>query len=236
MSNRNSSSVREFYDDKWASGRGGGDQYRRLEADRYALEQLEPLNGMLVLDVGAGAGTHAAALAVSGAKVIAADISHASLQRVGIECPAAFRVRCDADRLPFKRKVFDRAAYFSVVMFLRPARCFSEAGRILKPGGRVVVVEPLSSNPVIRGYRMIRRQYQGLARWLSAAELRKSVREHLRIIRWREFYPLPAAPFLPPGSLRKAVYRVESLFLWVPFARRLAWVAVVLAEKNRAEE
>jgi SAM-dependent methyltransferase len=53
-------------------------------------------------------------------------------------------VVCDAHRLPFEEASFDNIVMFDVLHhFDRPRRFFSEAARVLRPGGRVVMMEPM---------------------------------------------------------------------------------------------
>ncbi len=50
---------------------------------------------------------------------------------------------CDAQRLPFAPERFDNIVMFDVLHHLeRPVRFFEEASRLLRPGGRVVMLEP----------------------------------------------------------------------------------------------
>ncbi len=50
---------------------------------------------------------------------------------------------CDAHRLPFLSASFDNVVMFDVLHHLeRPIRFFEEASRVLRPGGRVIVLEP----------------------------------------------------------------------------------------------
>ena len=50
---------------------------------------------------------------------------------------------CDAHRLPFGGDTFDNIVLFDVLHHLeRPARFFDEAARVLRDGGRIVMLEP----------------------------------------------------------------------------------------------
>lgn len=50
---------------------------------------------------------------------------------------------CDAHHLPFADRVFSNVVLFDVLHHLaRPALFFTEAERVLRPGGRIVMVEP----------------------------------------------------------------------------------------------
>jgi SAM-dependent methyltransferase len=52
-------------------------------------------------------------------------------------------VLCDAQRLPFADASFDNIVMMDVLHHLeRPVRFFEEAGRVLRSGGRVVMLEP----------------------------------------------------------------------------------------------
>ena len=60
-----------------------------------------------------------------------------------IQVAAWLDVACDAHRLPFGPAIFSNVVLFDVLHHLaRPRRFFEEALRVLRPGGRVVMVEP----------------------------------------------------------------------------------------------
>lgn len=108
---------------------------------------LEALGGSAdVLEVGAGPGflsVHARQRA-RGGTWLAADL-----------VPARWNdLAADATRLPFRDGSFDAIAAVDLVHHLsHPAAFFAEARRVLRPGGRVVAVEPwvtLLSFPVYR--------------------------------------------------------------------------------------
>ena len=81
------------------------------------------------LEIGGGIGN----LHIRGGRVIKSDIQHS----VGVDVVA------DAQNLPFENKVFSNIVLFDVLHHLQcPLLFFAEAQRVLKPGGRVIMVEP----------------------------------------------------------------------------------------------
>ena len=81
------------------------------------------------LEIGGGIGN----LHILGGQVIKSDIQYC----VGIDVVA------DAQQLPFNSKVFSNIVMFDVLHHLQcPLLFFAEAQRVLKPGGRVIMMEP----------------------------------------------------------------------------------------------
>ena len=119
----------------------------------YDTFDLQP--GMLVLDMGCGAGRHAFESYRKGARVIALDYSYEELTGVRDlfwamgdtgEAPAdteAQAVRGDALRLPFADDTFDRIVASEVMEHLNDdAGAMAELTRVLKPGGIIAVTVP----------------------------------------------------------------------------------------------
>jgi SAM-dependent methyltransferase len=120
------------------------EEHRRLWAAKPALREvygvwfdalLASLAGAThVLEIGSGPGFLSVhARAAGGRRWLAADV-----------VPTAWNdLAADATRLPFRSAAFDAIAAVDVLHHLgRPAEFFREASRVLRPGGRVVVVEP----------------------------------------------------------------------------------------------
>ncbi|GAB3396790.1 demethylmenaquinone methyltransferase [Humibacter soli] len=106
---------------------------------------VDPRRGQLILDVAAGTGTSSAALASSGARVVAADFSPGMIavgrQRQAGNPNVEF-VQADATQLPFEDDSFDAVTIsFGLRNIVDPSAALAEFFRVTKPGGRLVVCE-----------------------------------------------------------------------------------------------
>jgi malonyl-CoA O-methyltransferase len=106
-------------------------------------EALGDVAGLAVLDLGCGTGRHTLWMANAGASVTAIDFSEGMMERARAK-PGAEKVRFLVhdlhQRLPFADRSFDRVVSGLVLEHLHDmASFFSEAHRVLKPGGRAVV-------------------------------------------------------------------------------------------------
>ena len=121
--------------------------HRAWKAFTVAIAAIRP--GEKVLDVASGSGDLARAFAQrSGAagEVWLTDINHAMLARgrdrmldAGQALPLA---QCDAEKLPFAADYFDCISVaFGLRNMTHKAAALSEMRRVLKPGGRLLVLE-----------------------------------------------------------------------------------------------
>ncbi len=121
---------------------------------------VAPRRGQRILDLAAGTGTSSAALARSGAHVVAADFSEGMLE-VGRKRhagnPNLEFVHADAQKLPFADGEFDAVTMsFGLRNVEDPKRALAELFRVTKPGGRIVICE-FSTPPnglLRRGYSL----------------------------------------------------------------------------------
>jgi ubiquinone/menaquinone biosynthesis C-methylase UbiE len=104
-----------------------------------------------VLDVACGPGILTAAVAKAARDVMAFDLTPQMLKKAAQRCNEAGLTNVSfregtANELPFADAVFDAVATrLSVHHFERPAQVMSEIFRVLRPGGRFVVADVISS-------------------------------------------------------------------------------------------
>jgi len=115
----------------------------------FAIDVARPRAGERILDVAAGSGDLAKALsrrAGPGGEVWMADLNARMLSHgrdraldAGLSLPA---VQCDAERLPFPGGHFDCVTVaFGLRNMTRKEAALAEMARVLRPGGRLVVLE-----------------------------------------------------------------------------------------------
>jgi demethylmenaquinone methyltransferase / 2-methoxy-6-polyprenyl-1,4-benzoquinol methylase len=115
----------------------------------FAVSVARPRPGERVLDVATGSGDLAVALnrkVLPDGEVWITDINRRMLERgrdrlldEGVAAPA---VQCDAERLPFPSGYFDCVTVgFGLRNMTRKDAALAEMARVLKPGGRLVVLE-----------------------------------------------------------------------------------------------
>jgi SAM-dependent methyltransferase len=116
----------------------------------FLRDTLRPQPGERVLDVGCGAAPVALVLgqAQTGcATLVAIDVRHARVRHAGAVARqhgiAATFSTAEASHLPFAAASFDAGFAVAVLQHVeRPDAAVRELSRVMRPGGRVVVVEP----------------------------------------------------------------------------------------------
>ncbi len=171
--------MRQRYDDfaDWYDAyatQGVGLPFARA-ADRLLARLLGPGHGRLCLDLGCGGGAHAPALTSLDWQLVGVDISLAQIdiaRRKGLAAVVA-----SAERLPLGDQSVDAATMIMAttdVDDLPPV--FAEAHRVLRPGGRLVIV---GAHPCFGGV-FVERDSQG------ACTVHPGYRRHQRV----EHHPL----------------------------------------------
>ena len=130
--------------------------HRAWKAYTVAVANVQP--GMQVLDIAGGTGDLARAFAKAAGptgRVVLTDINEAMLRvgrdrllDEGVVLPTA---ACDAEHLPFADSSFDLVSVaFGLRNMTHKDRALAEMGRVLKPGGRLLVLEFSKPSPALQ--------------------------------------------------------------------------------------
>jgi len=122
------------------------DLFRQRQHLALTEMPVDDLAGKSVLEIGSGAGAHSALFQRRGARVAAVDITPErvvgtgrKLTLLGADAGRAFRA--DAENLPFRDGVFDIVYSNGVLHHSEDTdACIAEVHRVLKPGGRAVIM------------------------------------------------------------------------------------------------
>jgi SAM-dependent methyltransferase len=152
------------------------------------------------------------------------------------------------EQLDFGDSAFDGILCMSAFHHMDLDRAASEFARVLRPGGRLVLVEPLASNPPAWIYRRVGKIFSREATSeetpLHVRDL-KFLRKHFRKVEWRGMYMMCLVPFGLDRMWNKSnplVHRVtQKIFDWlspldsallrIPGLRRMAWKIAIIAER-----
>jgi demethylmenaquinone methyltransferase/2-methoxy-6-polyprenyl-1,4-benzoquinol methylase len=107
-----------------------------------------------VLDVACGTGDMVVELQKHGCNVTGVDLSKEMMAIARQKAPAATYMLADAERLPFPDGAFDAVTCaFGVRNFVHLEQGLKEMLRVLKPGGRMVILELATpDNPLLRPF------------------------------------------------------------------------------------
>jgi SAM-dependent methyltransferase len=176
-----------------------------------------------VLEVGCGEGANLRNLAarMGGAQVFAVDFS---LPKAVFAARGGWQAACaDATRLPFRSDAFDAVLVRDVLHHVQDRqRVLDEARRVLKPGGRLTVIEPNSGNPVIASMAWLIPAERGMLASSAQRALEEARAAGLTDLRIEEHQAFP-------------ISRVLLHYRWgAPSLARFALVRVCLRGLERA--
>ena len=137
-----------------------------LKYEEMHVECIE--SNDVVLEIGAGTGIHTHSLLKTGALVVATDISPNSLQIIKKKYKEYSKNLntevADMEFLPFENETFDVVCSAGSLSYGDNQVVMQEIYRVLKPGGKVIIVDSLHENPIyvinrwigyFRGYRSL---------------------------------------------------------------------------------
>ncbi len=156
---------------------GGGVGLRRavLGLEWLRDRALGGITGMSLLELGSGYGQELIEFTLKGARAVGVDFAYNRLAQVpyrakkaGIEVAA---VTGDCHALPFLDHTFDVIYGNAILAHLDPKRALAEVRRVLKPDGRLVLIEPLDRHPILQTYRRLLKARKGIVTYPTYDEL-----------------------------------------------------------------
>jgi len=213
-------------------------------ASPYPLEHvfhlLGNVQGLRVLDIGCGSGVNTLLVAFRGARAFGVDISEA-LVNLGVERfrlnppprPPKFIVG-SAHSLPVRDESLDVVIGIAVLHHLDLDRAIQELHRILKPGGRAILQEPVRDSWLMklarRAFPNTSEEVSPFERPLTSAEIQASGRRFARMT--MRYFCLPHVRLgerlrLSEGTMKR-LYALDSWMLrrWRRL-ERLASIGVI---------
>jgi len=134
----------------------------RLRFDETLLGYFKNLTGLNVLDYGCGRGDLSIYILSQGGNISGIDISSVYIEDAGKRCQYAGYDRnkyqfsvMDAHAMQFSENDFDLVVGLGILHHLDVETALNEIYRVLKPGGRLLLQEPLADNPLLKLFRKL---------------------------------------------------------------------------------
>jgi ubiquinone/menaquinone biosynthesis C-methylase UbiE len=242
---------------------GEYERRRATEGSRYfesywneeILRAITPYGKESVIDCCCGDGILLPVLLERFARVAGIDISDdmLAMARRRVKSERCTIVQGDIEALPFADAGFDVAVFRGSFHHLaKPRESLREVGRVLRPGGGVVLFEPNGDPFLMRWFRKL---YYALSPRFSSTHRSYRRRELFDLIRDAGLQPVtaytiffmaypfaglldhfPVFRFIPfHARLTKFLIRVDRVLTHVPLIRRWGLCLVVIAEKPQGD-
>lgn len=138
-------------------------QYPSIKSINSIIDRnLKTVNGKEVLDYGCGRGRLSLDLLSRGANVCGIDISPVyisdatqAVEQKGYPENQYSFLEMDAHRLKFGDNTFDMVIGNGILHHLNIVVALNEIHRVLKTGCRMIMIEPLADNPLLRLFRLL---------------------------------------------------------------------------------
>ena len=194
-----------------------------------------------VLDYGCGVGP--SIIKVSNykpKKITGIDISEISIKKAKDrtrDLGSMVELKVDnCEKTSFENNRFDLVYGHGILHHLEFSKCLDEILRILKPGGSLLFVEPLGTNPIINLYRKLTPKSRSIDEHPFTGkdlELLKSKYKDVEI-KYYGFLTLVFFPFYfnPNKSIIFKIFKnIDQILFKIKFFRYFAWSVLISAKK-----
>lgn len=223
------------------------------QAVKFALKNLETVEDQTILDLGCGTGFMSVFLALHEANIIGLDLDPKALKlaqdlaaNCGRQDSCSFLLG-SGEAISLGTETVDIVFSRSTLQYMERSLVLSECLRILKPGGTLILLQNLPSNPFLILFRLVRRwrsrdgdaraYVESIKGYVTLPEL-QLLQSAFSDFKW-EFYHLfdvPVAELRRHFKKSRLLLAIEGIlnridtlmFNRIPFLRRLAWYVTVV--------
>ena len=216
-------------------------------AFEYMFEHMGELRDKRILELGAGTGGTTVMLAAHGANVTGIDLLPFRLVEAEERARKHFVkdsvqfAQMDATQLAFEDNTFDFIISKSVLIFMDHERAARECYRVLKPGGKAILIETMRNHPAAWLYRKLFLKYSANVHYFSIADVVR-IGKHFDAFQHREFHLLAVGalfwkhvvPVLPIYQLKlKSLQAIDTgLLKLCPPLNRFCWITAMICDKT----
>jgi SAM-dependent methyltransferase len=217
--------------------------FARIRGD-YLDRLRETAPGKRLLECGCGADSHTFEVAGPGMELTGIDLSEEAVRKSREKAASMGLTHCrfqvmDAEKMDFGPDSFDLLFGVGIIHHLDLPVFFSEAARVLRPGGRILFMEPLGYNPVINLFRKLTPRYRTPDEHpLLRGDLKLLDRYFGQVsVAYYYFFALLAVPFRSTRLFSPLLKLLDGLdrfcFRCIPGFRYLAWYVLIDAARPR---
>lgn len=209
------------------------------EARYHAFSLFHALNKKNILEIGIGSGYETKIFLKKKAKVTAIDLSSKALEMANQKYKKKYKtkflaVKGDIHKLNFENNSFDHIYGNSILMFVNHKKVLKECYRVLKPKGKIIIVDSLNKNIIAKIYRKIRAPWRKSIKpkYFNLNEIKDLSK--LFQIEYKVFYffSIFLISLDHNNLLFKIVYKIDNfIFKKLKFLHKYFWIIVLEISK-----
>lgn len=194
-----------------------------------------------ILDYGCGVGPAIErVIKLNPKKITGIDISDVSISKAkekfqSLESKVELLVD-NCESTTFNNNKFDLVYGLGILHHLQFSKCIDEISRILKPGGVLLFIEPLGTNPLINFYRLLTPKSRSKDEHPLVFKDFEKIKSSFKSvnIKYYGFLTLAFFPFYSSKDSRvfKVLVKLDQLIFKIKIFRYFAWSVLITAKKN----